>query len=69
LSYLIDEIALGGKLLRGHEPSPVPVSVVYPSQCQVPLNLRAFLDFSIPRLREWLQEFVDRVWHFSDSRR
>jgi hypothetical protein len=32
----------------------MPVSLVYPSQRQVPLKLRAFLDFSIPRLRERL---------------
>jgi DNA-binding transcriptional LysR family regulator len=39
------------KLLEAYEPPPVPVHLVYPSQRQVPLKLRAFLDFSIPRLR------------------
>jgi DNA-binding transcriptional LysR family regulator len=57
LSYLIDDLVRSRsvvKLLRGYEPSPMPVSVIYPSQRQVPLKLRAFLDFSIPRLRERL---------------
>jgi DNA-binding transcriptional LysR family regulator len=42
------------KLLEAYEPAPIPVSVIYPSQRQVPLKLRAFLDFSIPRLRRRL---------------
>ncbi|HWX36699.1 MAG TPA: hypothetical protein VNZ53_55960 [Steroidobacteraceae bacterium] len=57
LSYLIDDLVKsrsGVKLLRGYEPSPMPVSIIYPSQRQVPLKLRAFLGFSIPRLRERL---------------
>jgi DNA-binding transcriptional LysR family regulator len=57
LSYLIDDLVKSRavvKLLRRYEPSPLPVSVIYPSQRQVPLKLRAFLDFSIPRLRQRL---------------
>lgn len=42
------------RLLESFEPSPMPVSVVYPRQRQVPLKLRAFFDFAIPRLRERL---------------
>ena len=41
-------------LLEAYELPLVPVSLIYPSQRQVPLKLRAFLDFSIPRLRERL---------------
>jgi DNA-binding transcriptional LysR family regulator len=55
LSYQIDDLVNSGALvtlLESYEPSPIPVSFVYPSQRQVPLKLRAFLDFSIPRLRE-----------------
>jgi len=37
--------------LEGYEPPPVPVHLIYPGQRHVPLKLRAFLDFSIPRLR------------------
>lgn len=57
LSYLIDDLVKSRaltKLLEAYEPSPMPVSVVYPSQRQVPLKLRAFLDFLIPRLRQRL---------------
>jgi DNA-binding transcriptional LysR family regulator len=57
LSYLIDDLVKSRsvvKLLEGYEPSPMPVNVIYPGQRQVPLKLRAFLDFSIPRLRERL---------------
>jgi DNA-binding transcriptional LysR family regulator len=39
------------KLLEAHEPPPVPVHLIYPSQRHVPLKLRAFLDYAIPRLR------------------
>lgn len=42
------------RLLESFEPSPTPVSLVYPRQRQVPLKLRAFLDFATPRLRERL---------------
>jgi len=42
------------RLLQGFEPAPMPVSLVYPNQRQVPLKLRAFVDFAIPRLRDRL---------------
>jgi DNA-binding transcriptional LysR family regulator len=57
LSYLVDDLVKSRslvKLLEAYEPAPIPVSVIYPSQRQVPLKLRAFLDFSIPRLRRRL---------------
>jgi DNA-binding transcriptional LysR family regulator len=57
LSYLIDDLVKSRsvvKLLESCEPPPMPVSVVYSSQRQLPLKLRAFLDFSIPRLRKRL---------------
>lgn len=57
LSYLIDDLVKSRslvKLLEAYEPPPIPVSLIYPSQRQVPLKLRAFLDFSIPRLRQRL---------------
>lgn len=43
------------RLLRGFEPAHMPVSLVYPSQRQVPLKLRAFIDFVLPRLQERLK--------------
>ncbi|MEI9991615.1 MAG: LysR family transcriptional regulator [Rhizomicrobium sp.] len=57
LSYLIDDLVRNGALtpvLEAYEPAPLPASVIYPSQRQVPLKLRVFLDFAIPRLRERL---------------
>jgi DNA-binding transcriptional LysR family regulator len=57
LSYLVNDLAKSRAvvtLLEAYEPSPMPVSLVYPTRRQVPLKLRAFLDFSIPRLRERL---------------
>ena len=57
LSYLVeDPLAFGAlvTLLEAYEPSPIPVSLIYPEQRQVPLKLRAFLDFSVPRLRRRL---------------
>jgi DNA-binding transcriptional LysR family regulator len=57
LSYLIEDLLKSRSLvtlLDAYEPPPIPVSVIYPSQRQVPLKLRAFLDFAVPRLRERL---------------
>jgi DNA-binding transcriptional LysR family regulator len=54
-SYQIDALVKAGSLvtlLEAYEPTPMPVSVIYPSQRQVPLKLRAFLDFLLPRLRK-----------------
>jgi DNA-binding transcriptional LysR family regulator len=57
MSYLADDLVNSGalvRLLEGYEPASLPVSLIYPSQRQVPLKLRAFLDFCVPRLRERL---------------
>jgi DNA-binding transcriptional LysR family regulator len=57
LSYLVEDLLKSRSLvtlLEAYEPSPIPVSLVYPSQRRVPLKLRAFLDFAIPRLRKRL---------------
>ena len=54
LSYLIDDLVRAGSLtplLEAYEPAPIPAHVVYPSQRQATLKLRAFLDFAIPKLR------------------
>ena len=55
LSYLIEDLLRSRSLvtlLEAYEPSPLPVSIIYPGQRQVPLKLRAFLDFAVPRLRK-----------------
>ena len=57
LSYQVaDEIRSGALhvVLEAFEPEPMPVSIVYPEQGMLPLKLRAYLDWSIPRLRERL---------------
>jgi DNA-binding transcriptional LysR family regulator len=45
-------------LLRDYAPEPNPISLVYPSGRLVPLKLRAFLDFAVPRLKARLQEIA-----------
>jgi DNA-binding transcriptional LysR family regulator len=38
-------------VLEAFAPEPVPVSLVYANQGLLPLKVRAFLDWSAPRLR------------------
>ena len=38
-------------VLEDFEPTPFPISLVYPAQGLLPIKLRAFLDFAAPRLR------------------
>ena len=61
LSYQAAAAVRDGRLvllLRDFEPEPNPVSLVYPSGRLVPLKLRAFLDFAVPRLKARLQEIA-----------
>lgn len=46
-------------VLEQFEPVPAPVSVVHAAQGQMPLKMRRFMDFSIPKLRRALREFLD----------
>ncbi len=53
LSYQAAPAVAAGALrivLADFEPAPWPVSLVHPGQGRVPLKLRAFLDFAVPRL-------------------
>lgn len=55
--YLADGLVRSGELvtlLERYEPPLLPISLIHPSQGQVPLKLRAFLDFAVPRLRRRL---------------
>lgn len=57
LCYQIESAERDGRLhrvLRGFEPAPAPISLVYSGQQRLPLKLRAFLDFATPRLRQRL---------------
>ena len=61
LSYQAAAAVCDGRLvlvLRDFEPEPNPVGLVYPSGRLVPLKLRAFLDFAVPRLKARLQEIA-----------
>jgi DNA-binding transcriptional LysR family regulator len=62
LSYQIADAVRSGALslvLRAFESAPSPVNLIYASRSQVPLKLRAFLDFAAPRLRARLQGLAD----------
>ncbi len=41
-------------VLAAFEPAPAPVSLVHASRRQMPLKMRRFVDFAVPRLREAL---------------
>jgi DNA-binding transcriptional LysR family regulator len=41
-------------LMESYQPPPLPVSIVYSSGRFMPIKLRAFLDFVLPRLKEEL---------------
>jgi DNA-binding transcriptional LysR family regulator len=62
MSYHADAYVANGQLrvvLNEFEPPLRPLSLIYPSQRQVPQKLRAFLDFATPRLRETLNFKAD----------
>ncbi len=57
LSYQAAELVRTGAMkviLEEFEPEPLPVHLVYGAQGLVPLKLRAFLEFAMPRLKERL---------------
>jgi DNA-binding transcriptional LysR family regulator len=59
VSYQVAEFVRNKRLalvLENFEPPPRPVHVVYDRQSRLPLKLRAFVDFAIPRLRERLTQ-------------
>ncbi len=54
LSYQVRDHLAAGRLhrvLRGFEPDPVPVSLVYPEGRKAAAKVRAFVDFAAQRLR------------------
>ncbi len=59
VSYQVNEYVRAKRLsliLEEFEPPPRPVHVVYDRQNRLPLKLRVFIDFAIPRLREHLRQ-------------
>ena len=57
VSYQVADHVRGGRLrsvLEAYEPTPRPVHLAYDKQNRLPLKLRAFVDFVVPRLRDRL---------------
>jgi DNA-binding transcriptional LysR family regulator len=57
-SYQVAELVHAGRLktvLEAYELPPPPVHLVYGRQSRLPLKLRAFVDFAVPRLRARLE--------------
>jgi len=48
-------------LLQDFQPPPVPISFVYSPHRFMPVKLRAFLDFALPRLKERIGELPKGV--------
>lgn len=60
LEHDVDAAIKAGKLdyiLQEFEVEPIPVHIVYLSRNAMPLKLRRFIDFAVPKLREELAEF------------
>ena len=54
---VIDHVVRGDLVLvlEDFEPEPSPLSLIYPASRLMPLKLRAFLDFAMPRLKQRLR--------------
>ena len=55
MSYQVTDFVQDGRLqllLERFEPTPRPVHLIYNNQNRLPLKLRAFIDFVVPRLRD-----------------
>jgi DNA-binding transcriptional LysR family regulator len=55
LCYQVQGLIDAGKLRRllpDYEPEPMPIQVVYPHARLLSANVRAFVDFAVPRLRK-----------------
>jgi DNA-binding transcriptional LysR family regulator len=48
-------------LLQDFQPPPIPVSLVYSPHRFMPVKLRAFLDFALPRLRARLGDLPKSI--------
>jgi DNA-binding transcriptional LysR family regulator len=63
-SYQVAESVKSGELallLQDFEPPPIPVSFVYPPNRFMPVKLRAFLDFALPRLKARIADLPKRA--------
>ena len=63
LYYQVAEAIEAGMLrviLEDYEPEPAPIHVVHAARGQLPLKMRRFLDFAVPRLRERSDKLLPR---------
>jgi DNA-binding transcriptional LysR family regulator len=70
-SYLVAESIKSGELvplLQDFQPPPQPVNFVYSPNRFMPAKLRAFLDFSVPRLRARLADLPKNVLRGNSTR-
>ncbi|MFS2158951.1 LysR family transcriptional regulator [Pseudomonas sp. Pseusp122] len=61
LHYQVADAVENGSLriiLRKFEPEPMPISLVHASRGFMPLKMRRFIDFALPRLREGLDRLT-----------
>jgi DNA-binding transcriptional LysR family regulator len=59
VSYQVVDYVRSGRMtvvLEPYAPPPRPVHLVYDKQSRLPLKLRAFVDFVVPRLRERIED-------------
>ena len=59
MSYQVADLVRGERLqlvLEPFEPAPRPVHLVYDKQNRLPIKLRAFIDFVVPRLHDRLAD-------------
>ena len=64
LSYQVSRAISEGKLkvvLTEFEPEPSPVHILHPGQGLLPLKMRRFLEFAVPRLRKALTEDQNKL--------
>lgn len=72
LSYHVGDAIKSGELvplLRDFQPAPLPVSLVYSPNRFMPVKLRAFLDFAVPRLRARLGDLSRTITRQRGARR
>jgi DNA-binding transcriptional LysR family regulator len=60
LHYQVADAVQAGKLriiLKPFEPEPAPIHLVHAARGHMPLKMRRFIDFAVPRLRKALDRF------------
>ncbi len=70
LSYQAAHAVAAGKLkivLEAFEPEPIPVNLVHAAQGLLPLKMRSFLDFAVPRLRRALSAAAGAIRNGADA--